>query len=91
MLIYMNFTADYSSFSKPSQIHYFLIASLLNILGYVTSILVSLRLIIFESKKTFDSKGQTIEETNYTKDGGVKDIHKTKYNSEGDEIEDERE
>src|ERR1700741_3919514 len=45
---------------------------------------------IFDSKKTFDSKGQTIEETNYTKEGGIKDIHKTKYNSEGDEIEDEQ-
>ena len=45
---------------------------------------------INESKTIFDANGNEIETTDYSKDGTIKAIHKTKYNSEGDEVEDEQ-
>ena len=45
---------------------------------------------INDGKTLFDNKGNEIEKTEYTKEGVLKSIHKIKYNSDGDEIEDEQ-
>lgn len=44
---------------------------------------------IQESKTIFDANGNEVETTDYNKDGTIKVIHKYKYNSEGDEIQDD--
>ena len=45
---------------------------------------------INDAKTLFDAKGNEIEKTEYNKEGAIKSVHKFKYNSDGDELEDEQ-